>query len=116
MSNGPLTLAAHGHDAKFADQIIEGLPAGFTGILDISSTMPFAALTVRLLYNENNDYLMTTFPVADMNRTAPSPIVFPQLADGGGYATQFILLSTGGASTTTIHYYDNDGAPLAVGR
>jgi hypothetical protein len=115
-SNGPLSLAAYGHDAKFADQFIEGLPAGFTGILDVSSTTPFAALTVRSLYNENSDYLMTTFPVADMNQAAPSPIVFPQIADGGGYETQFILLNTGGASSATIHYYDNDGLPLAVGR
>jgi sugar lactone lactonase YvrE len=115
-SNSPLALAAHGHDAKFVDQFIEGLPAGFTGILDVSSTTPFAALTVRSRYNENNDFLMTTFPVADMNQAAPSPIVFPQIADGGGYETQFILLNTGGASSATIHYYDNNGAPLAIGR
>jgi sugar lactone lactonase YvrE len=115
-SNGPLTLIAHGHDAEFADQYITGLPAEFTGLLDISSTTPFAALTIRSLYNENGDYLMTTFPVADMNQAAPSPIVFPQIASGGGYATQILLLSAGEASSTTIHYYDNDGAPLAVGR
>jgi hypothetical protein len=115
-SLGPLTLAAHGHDSKYADQLIAGLPAEFTGILDIHSTTPFAALTVRSLSNENNDYLLTTFPVADMNRAAPSPIVFPQMADGGGYITQFILLSAGGASSTTIGYFGNDGTPLAVGR
>jgi hypothetical protein len=115
-SNGPLSLAANGHTSQFAEQLITGLPAGFTGILDISSSTPFAALTVRSLYNENSDYLMTTFPVADENQTAPSPIVFPQMADGGGYTTQFILLSTGEASSTTIHYYDNDGAPLEVGK
>ena len=110
-----MTLAAYGHDAQFADQLITGLPPEFTGILDISSTTPFAALTVRSLYNENGDYLMTTFPVADVNQEAPFPIVFPQIADGGGYATQFILLSTGGESSTTINYYSDDGMPLSVG-
>jgi hypothetical protein len=115
-SNGPLTLAAHGHDSKFADQFISGLPAEFTGILDISSATPFTALTLRSLTNENNDFLMTTFPVADVNQTAPSPIVFPQIADGGGYVTKFILLNTGEASNITIYYYDNDGTPLAVGK
>jgi hypothetical protein len=114
-SDGPLTLAAHGHDSNFAGQYIAGLPAGFTGVLDISSTTPFAALTMRSLYNENNDYLMTAFPVADMNQTAPTPIVFPHIADGGGYVTQFILLGTGGASSATISYFDNNGTPLAVG-
>jgi hypothetical protein len=71
---------------------------------------------VRSLYNENGDYLMTTFPVADVTQAAPSPILFPQIADGGGYETQFILLSTGEASNMTIDYYDNDGSPLAVGK
>jgi hypothetical protein len=63
----------------------------------------FAALTVRSL-------------IADMNHIAPSPIVFPHIADGGDYITQFILLGAGGASSTTIGYFDNNGAPLAVGR
>jgi sugar lactone lactonase YvrE len=115
-SNGPLSLAAHGHEAKFADQFITGLQDGFTGVLDVSSSTPFTAVTVRSLYNENSDFLMTTFPIADVMQEAPSPIVFPQIADGGGYITQFILVNTGGASSTTIHYYNNDGIPLAVGR
>jgi hypothetical protein len=74
------------------------------------------ALTVRSLVNENNDYRITTFPVADVNPEAPTPIVFPQIGYGGGYTTQFILLSTGSASSTTIEYFDNDGSPLAVGK
>jgi hypothetical protein len=115
-SIGPLSLPAYGHDARFVEQFITGLPVEFTGILDIGSITPFAALTLRSLYNENGDFLLTTFPVADMNRTAPSPIVFPQIADGGGYITQFILLGDGIASNATISYYDENGVPLPVGR
>lgn len=85
-------------------------------MLDISSTTPFATLTLRSLYNERNDFLMTTFPVADASRPAPSPIVFPQIADGEGYVTQFILLGAGGASSTTLGFFSEDGTPLAVGR
>jgi hypothetical protein len=48
---------------------------------------------------------MATFPVADMTVAAPSPIVFPQIADGGGYVTQFILIGAGGASSVTLNYY-----------
>jgi photosystem II stability/assembly factor-like uncharacterized protein len=114
-SEGPLQLAANGHDAKFADQLFSDLPADFTGVLDISSTTPFAALTIRSLYNENHDFLMTTFPVADVTRPAPSPIVFPQIADGGGYVTEFILLSPSGASSSMLSILDNSGAPLELG-
>ncbi len=110
-SRGPLKLAGYGHDAKFADQFISGLPAGFRGVLDISSATPFAALTVRSLNNERKDFLMTTFPAADANQAAPSPIVFPQVADGGGYVTEFVLISAAYAADITLDYYDENGAP-----
>jgi hypothetical protein len=109
-SRGPLLLNALGHDAKFADQIISGLPAAFTGVLDISSATPFAALTLRALVNERNDFLMTTFPIADANAPAPSPVVFPQVVDGGGYVTAFIFISPSGASTATLCFLDETGA------
>jgi hypothetical protein len=110
-SQGPLQLAAGGHNAQFADQLISGLPSGFTGVLDISSTTPFAAVTVRSLTNERGDFLMSAFPVADLTQAAPSPIVFPQIADGGGYITEFILISSGQAASTTLNYYDENGTP-----
>ena len=97
-------------------KIVAGLPPEFTGVLDIVSPTPFVALTIRSLTNERNDFLMATFPVADMTVAAPSPIVFPHIADGGGYATQFILIGTGGASSTTLNFYGEDGTLLAVGK
>jgi hypothetical protein len=115
-SQGPLQLPANGDSAFFADGFIAGLPAGFTGVLDITSSTPFAALTMRSLINERNDFLLATFPIADMTLAAPSPIVFPQIADGGGYVTQFILIGAGGASSVTLNYYGEDGKPLAVGK
>lgn len=115
-SKQPVPLAVGGHAAAFADEFVSGLPAGFTGVLDISSAVPFAAVTLRSLDNERGDFLMTTFPVADANQAAPSPIVFPQIANGGGYVTQFILLSAGGASSIALSYYGEDGTQLAIGK
>jgi hypothetical protein len=115
-SQGPFPLAANGHDARDAGQFISGLPAGFTGVLDISSTTPFAALTVRSLTNERNEYLFTTFPIAYSAVPAPSPLVFPDLADGSGYQTQFILLSGAGSSAVTLNFFGEDGKALAIGK
>jgi hypothetical protein len=115
-SLGPLQLADYGHDAKFANQLISGLPENFTGVLDIRSPTPFAAVTVRSLLNERDDFLVTTFPVADCTQPSPSPIVFPQIVDGGGYITQFILLSADGPASTIINFHSEDGNPLAVGK
>ncbi len=115
-SQGLLQLPGNGHSARFATELVPGLPAGFTGMLDITSATPFAALTLRSLNNERNDFLMTTFPIADANRAAPSPVVFPQIADGGGFVTEVILLNAGGASKATVSFFDNEGKPLAVGK
>jgi photosystem II stability/assembly factor-like uncharacterized protein len=109
---GSIPLSAFGHTAAFVDSFISGLPEGFTGVLDISSTTPFAALTLRSLVNERDDFLMTAFPIADANRAAPSPIVFPHIVTGGGYETQFILLSPSGASSTQLNLYAETGTPF----
>jgi hypothetical protein len=54
--------------------------------------------------------------MADLNRPAPAPLVFPHLADGGGYKTEFILLSAGDPAAATLSFFGEDGTPLAVGR
>jgi hypothetical protein len=110
-SKEPLHLDANGHAAMFANQIIQGLPAGFKGVLDIRSSAPFAALTIRALNNERNDFLMATFPVASPNQLALTPLLFPHFAEGGGYTTEFIFLSPSGASTVAIGMFSDAGIP-----
>jgi len=112
----PVPLDPNGYAAAFADEFIAGLPAGFTGVLHITSETPFAALTVRTLMNERHEFLVTTFPVADLEAEAASPIVFPQVADGGGYLTEFILISAGESASTTLRFYDGNGASVDFGK
>jgi hypothetical protein len=108
-SSQGINLPSYGHAGQFASQIISGLPSDFTGVLDVSSASPFVALTLRSLSNERGDFLITTFPIADVTQPAPSPVVFPHIADGGGYKTQFILLSPGGEADTSLILYDDAG-------
>jgi len=108
-----LNIASGGHAAKFVGEMIGGLPDGFTGVVRISSPSPFVALTLRSLSNSRGDFLLTTFPIADANRPAPAPIVFPQIADGGGYTTQFIFISATGSASITVNFRGNDGSPLS---
>ncbi len=113
-----IPLSSNGHTAAFAGEFISGLPSNFTtGVLDISASSPFVALTLRSLSNSRGDFLMTTFPIADMTKPAPAPLIFPQIADGGGYQTQFILLNSSGASSSsTLNFFGDSGTPLPVGR
>jgi hypothetical protein len=62
----------------------------------LRSADPLAVLTLRSLYNERRDFLITTFSLADANQAPPGPLIFPQIADAGGYQTQIIPLSAGG--------------------
>jgi hypothetical protein len=111
-----LILSANGHEAKFDSELIQSLPAAFVGVLDISSTLPVSALTLRSLVNSRNDFLLTTFPVADFSYPAPAPIIFPQITDGGGYQTEFILINAGFGGQTTLRLFDQNGVPLPVGK
>jgi hypothetical protein len=115
--DGPATLNVSGgsHKAAYAGQLISGLPIGFKGVAEISSTVPFVALTLRALTNSRNETLLTTLPVADANQSAPAPIVFPQIADGLGFTTQFIFISAGGAGSVNMTLLNEDGTPLAIG-
>jgi hypothetical protein len=83
-----LRIGPHGHVAAFARQLISGLPQNFTGVLDLySSFVPFVALTVRSTANSRGDFLLTTFPVADLNR--PAPHWRSANRNSGGQAAQF---------------------------
>jgi Leucine-rich repeat (LRR) protein len=109
-------LNTKGHSAYFVDQRVSCLPADFRGVLDIASDSPFAALTLRSLVNERSEFLLTTFPVADLSKPAPFPIIFPQIADGGGYRTEFILISTGPSGSATVGFFGDGGTEIAIGR
>ncbi len=111
-----LTLSGKGHEAAFVYQRISGLPAGFRGVLDIVSYSPFVALTLRSLVNERGEFLLTAFPVADMTKPAPTPVIFPQIADGDGFTTEFVLLSAGSGGAGTVNLFDDAGNPLAIGK
>ncbi|MBZ5537484.1 MAG: VCBS repeat-containing protein [Acidobacteriia bacterium] len=110
------TLPGGGHTAAFAGELVPGLPGGFIGVFDMTSASPFVALTLRSLDNSRGDQLLTTFPVADFNQPAPFPIVFPQIADGGGFKTQIILLGAGIGANTTINFFTDNGSALAVAK
>lgn len=112
--SGALGLGGMHHTARFVDQLVAGLPSDFVGVLDISGDQPFLAVTLRSLVNDRKDFLLTTFPIADATRPAPQPIIFPQIADGGGFITQFILLSPTGGSATAIDFFGSDGEPLPL--
>jgi hypothetical protein len=100
---------------KFLTEIVgfEQLPSPFFGILKVTTTSPavtFAGFRTR--YNEQRNLLFLATPVKDVGNQ--NPIIFPHLVDGGGYATQFVLInsSVGGGATGVLNYKTQIGKPL----
>src|SRR6185503_6397073 len=62
-----LSLPPRGHTAKFVRELATIWPQGIRGVLEVSASAPISALTMRSLVNQRGDFLLTTFPVADLD-------------------------------------------------
>jgi hypothetical protein len=72
---------------------------------------------LRGRYNERNDFLITTTPpINEATPATTAPLFFPQIVDGGGYMTQFILISgqPGQSSSGTMQWFSQSGAALGL--
>ena len=114
-----LTLPPLGHTAAFMKQFpgFESIPHPFQGVVRISTNSPsgVAVIGLRGNYNELKDFLITTsMPVNEATPLSPVQAVFPHLADGNGYSTEFILFSgsAGPASSGNLQFFSQSGAPL----
>jgi hypothetical protein len=109
-----LTLLPRGHVSRFVTEMFSGMPAGFLGELHATVTDPAAsgvsALTLRSFINGRGEFLMTTFPVVDPAQSAQSPVIFPQIADGGGYTTQLILMNLSQSNiSSAVRFFSDQG-------
>jgi hypothetical protein len=116
-TNPPLSLPASGQIVAFIDQLIPAL-AGQTvqGVLQIATNLSSISVAgLRGRYNERADFLITTTPPTLENSTPSiTERLFPHLANGGGYTTQFILFSgtAGQTSGGTLNFVKPDGTAL----
>ena len=113
-------ISGNGQIVAFLSEIFGqqsvSLPA--QGILRVSASgSPISVAALRGRYNERGDFLITTTPPAD-EAAAPdsSALVFPQIANGGGYRTQFVLFSgaPGASGTGTVDFVAQSGTPLTL--
>jgi hypothetical protein len=112
------TLPAAGQAAKFLNDVFPSLPNPFQGVLRIkTSSTAIAIVGLRSRVNERGDFLVTTTPPSvETAPAAAGPLFFPEIADGGGYTTQFILFSgtTGSSANGTVTFTKQDGTPFIL--
>jgi hypothetical protein len=112
------TLTVAGQTAKFLSDIFPSLPSTFKGVLRITTTSSgISVVGLRTRINERGDFLITTTPPTNETGTATTaPMYFPQVADGGGYTTQFILFSgiAGQAASGNLQLVKQDGSAFGL--
>ncbi len=117
------TVPGNGQRALFMNQISGfsslGNPATpFQGVLRISSgSAAIAVVGLRSRYNERGDFLITTTAPVDESSSPPTTeLLFPHLADSGGYTTQFVLFSGSAcqSSAGALRLWSQNGQPLTL--
>ena len=90
------------------------LPLPFQGMIRFSGgSINIVGLRSRI--NSRGDFLITTMlPIDETKPPSTQELVFPHLASGGGYTTQFILLSgtAGQTSNGALWLFSQNGQPL----
>ena len=108
------TLAAGGHLAKIAQEWFPTVTSGFTGIIEIQSSVPVAPITLQLTINSRGELVLTTLPVADSTRpSTASLVVFPQIAIGQGFATRLLFMNQD-AVQLGVEFFASDGTALLL--
>jgi hypothetical protein len=108
-----ISLPAFGQTSKLLADLFPALPNSFKGVLRITTASSISMIGLRVRYNERADFLMSATPPIVENPSVSDEMLFPQLADGGGFTTQFILYSrTGQAASGILRFLKQDGSPL----
>jgi hypothetical protein len=90
----PINVPVNGQLVAFVSDIFPNVSLPFKGVLRVTSGSTLSAAELRGRYNERGDFLMSTTPPTNESATpSTAPLVFPQIANGGGFTTQFILFS-----------------------
>lgn len=117
-----VVLPPKGHLSRFLATIpgFENLPSPYAGVLRVTTSQPGVSFTgFRARYNERRQFLVTaTGPLKDVTIGVPNPnpVIMPHLVDGGGYATQVIVINgaSGGAASGAVRYLNPSGNPLNI--
>jgi hypothetical protein len=92
-----LQIPAKGQRTQFIHELITDIGASFSGTLAITSDVPIGIVALRGTFSQTGEFLMSTVPIS-AGASTTSPLVFPQVADGGGYSTELLLLNGGAAA------------------
>jgi hypothetical protein len=115
-----LTLPPQGHMASFLHEIagFELVTTPYQSVLEVSTTSPsgVSVLGMRGKYNQLGRFIATTTGPLTENGGTASSLIFPHIAEGDGYTTQFVLVggTSGQGSSGILRLVDQEGQPLKL--
>jgi hypothetical protein len=115
--NASVLVPASGHVSRFVHELFPTVSLPFRGILRVSTGGQVSIVSERTRYNERLDLLITTMPVTnEASQSTSADMLFPVVADGSGYSTQFILFSgiAGQSTTGNLRFFAPNGQPMNV--
>jgi len=92
------------------------VPQTFQGVLKLTvvSGPGIAAAGFRASFNANGNLLVTTTGPLNENAGIPGLLIFPHMAEGGGYTTRFVILggTSGQSNAGVLRFFNQNGSPV----
>src|SRR6266850_4347551 len=115
-AGAPVTLTIQGRQqlARFVTELFpsSAIGAAFRGNVTIQSSIPVSIVGIHF---SGIEFSTVPVPVASAPLSATSPVIFPQFAMSGGWATTLSLLNTSsGAISGRVDTFDTSGNPMIV--
>ena len=114
--DGTTTIPAGTQIAKFLDEApFDTGETSINGTFTFTSDVPVAAVALRGLTIERNEFLMTTLPVSPLTGEAGETVYFPHFANGLGWTTEVILVNpTDATMAGTVQFVEPGSGSVAA--
>jgi hypothetical protein len=108
--NGSTVIPANSQMALFLNEAPFSGPTPFFGTFTFMSSLLISAVGLRGFSNERSEFLSTTIPVISPGGAPADPVTIPHFADGGGWATQVVLVNPADTAINgNVQFADRSG-------
>jgi hypothetical protein len=114
---GDLRIPPNGHIATFLNHVpgLENVALPFQGVIEVTTNSPAGIVGSGALatWSDRGAFIFTTTGPIVEDAGEGSTIVFPHIAEGGGYTTRFVVLTRPDRQPISgvLRYFDQEGRP-----
>jgi len=121
--HGTLSLGPRAQRAQFLNEAPFNGPVSAKGSFTFTAVDPqnhnsplsIGVIALRGLYNERDEFLITTLPVGPVGNAVTGSLVLPHFADGNGWSTQVLLTNPTNDPQVGFVQFFGQGLPVDSG-